>query len=271
MATAVFLHAHPDDEAIATGGTMALAAEAGHRVILVFATRGECGEPVEGVLEDGEQLGDRRERESERAGKILGAQRVAFLGYRDSGMMGEPTNDDPTCFWAADEDEAAGRLASILREEEADLITIYDDHGGYGHPDHIQVHRVGRAAAARAGVSQVFESTMNRDHIRRAIGAAIEAGAADDDLRERHATLDDDHEPFGTPERELTHALDVRAMLDRKREAMEAHASQIGPDSFFIAMDDERFADAFGTEWYIAHGAVRVGPPFAADLFADFP
>src|SRR5690606_28839417 len=136
----------PDDESIGTGGTLARAAAEGHRVVLVFATRGELGEVTDAFLDDGEQLGDRREAECHASAAVLGAQRVAFLGYRDSGMMGEPSNDDEQCFWQADVDEAADRLAAILRDEDADVITIYDDHGGYGHPDHIQVHRVGVAA-----------------------------------------------------------------------------------------------------------------------------
>ncbi len=141
MATLVTFHAHPDDEAIETGGTMRLAAAAGHDVVLVTATRGECGEPVPGVLAEGEELWERRVAETHAAAEILGATRVEFLGYRDSGMMGEPTNDDPACFWQADVEEAAGRLASILRDVGADVLTIYDDHGGYGHPDHIKLHQ----------------------------------------------------------------------------------------------------------------------------------
>ena len=144
-------HAHPDDESIATAGTLARAAAAGHRVVLVFATRGELGEPVPGVLEPGEQLAMRRSAECYASAAVLGAKRVEFLGYTDSGMMGEPSNDAPYCFWQADVEHAARRLAVILDEEEPDVLTIYDDNGGYGHPDHIQVHRVGRRAAELAG------------------------------------------------------------------------------------------------------------------------
>src|SRR5688500_3649860 len=147
MATLVCFHAHPDDEAIATGGTMAKAAADGHRVILVTATKGEHGEVVEGFLDPGEELWQRREQEVADACKALGVARHEFLGYTDSGMMGEPENDAPGSFWRADLDEAARRLADILDEEEADILTVYDDTGGYGHPDHIQVHRVGVRAA----------------------------------------------------------------------------------------------------------------------------
>ncbi|NNE74895.1 MAG: GlcNAc-PI de-N-acetylase [Acidimicrobiales bacterium] len=270
MATAVFFHAHPDDEAIATGGTMALAAEAGHRVVLVLATQGEQGEPIEGVLADGEQLGDRRAAEVADAAAILGVHRYEFLGYRDSGMMGEPTNDEPDCFWQADLDEAADRLADILREESADVLTVYDSHGGYGHPDHIQVHRVGIEAATRAGVERVFESTMNRTRIMAMVDAMIEADLADADMKERRANMDD--EPFGSPESSLTHCIDVAAIAGRKKAAMAAHASQIGPDAFFLTMPDDQFAASFGREWYIARfdgsAADRKAGEFATNLFS---
>ncbi|MCY3952724.1 MAG: PIG-L family deacetylase, partial [bacterium] len=136
MATLVCFHAHPDDEAIATGGTMAKAAAAGHRVVLVLATRGEEGEQIPGVVPDGEDLGAWRERETRDSAAVLGCHRVVFLGYRDSGMAGVPTNDAPESFWQADVNEAARRLAGILATEGADVLTIYDSHGGYGHPDH---------------------------------------------------------------------------------------------------------------------------------------
>jgi LmbE family N-acetylglucosaminyl deacetylase len=161
MATLVSFHAHPDDEAIACAGTMARAAAEGHRVVIVFGTRGERGEVIEGFLSPDEPLWQRRVAESHEAARIMGAHRVEFLGYTDSGMMGEPSNDDPACFWRADVEEAASRLAAILGEEEADALTIYDEIGGYGHPDHIQVHRVGVRAAERAGLAAVYEATFN--------------------------------------------------------------------------------------------------------------
>jgi len=167
MATLVCFHAHPDDEAIATGGTMTLAAASGHRVVLVTATRGEKGEPEPGVLVEGEQLWERRVVETHQAAELMGLDRVEFLGYEDSGMIGEPSNDNPLCFWQADVEEASQRLAKLLIEVNADVLTIYDSHGGYGHPDHIQVHRVGRRAAEIAGVERVYQSTMNRDRILR--------------------------------------------------------------------------------------------------------
>lgn len=250
MATLVSFHAHPDDESIATGGTIARAVAEGHRVVLVFGTRGECGEVAEGFLLDGESLGERRVAEVEASAAALGAQRVEFLGYRDSGMMGEPTNDEPSCFWQADVEDAAARLAAILRDEGAEVLTVYDDHGGYGHPDHIQVHRVGHRAAALAGTPRVYESTMNRDHLRRLLAEAAasdpEAGSPDSEVPD----LDDDAE-FGSPESIITTTVDVAAWLPQKRASMAAHASQIPDDSFFLAMPEDRFALAFGSEWFI--------------------
>src|SRR5918997_5598527 len=126
MATLVTFHAHPDDESIATGGVMAKAADEGHRVVLVVATRGEHGEVAEGFLDPGEELWQRRVQETLACAEILGVARVEFLGYVDSGMIGTPENDAPDCFWQADVDEAAHRLAAILTEEQADVLTAYD-------------------------------------------------------------------------------------------------------------------------------------------------
>jgi LmbE family N-acetylglucosaminyl deacetylase len=268
MATLVCFHAHPDDESIATAGTMAAAAAAGHRVVLVCATRGEHGEVVEGVLDDGEQLGVRRTTETFDAADALGVQRVEFLGHLDSGMMGEPENDHRGAFWQADVDQAAHRLAAVLFEEEADVLTIYDDHGGYGHPDHIQVHRVGARAAGLAGVSRVYESTMNRTRIAESIMAQVEAGLIDLDEWDGPDPSGLEGESFGSPDEIITHAVDVTDHLAAKRAAMAAHASQIGPDHFFLAMDDDVFSQAMGTEWYIAHGETRDGGPQVDDLFA---
>ena len=252
MATAVFFHAHPDDEAIATGGTMAKAAKEGHRVVLVCATRGEHGEVAEGFLDDGEQLWERRVKELEAAGAVLGAQRVEFLGYVDSGMMGTPENDAAECFWKADVEEAAARLADILREEQADVLTCYDEHGNYGHPDHIQVHRVGVRAAELAGVQKVYEATIDRDYVRSLIAMATDLG-----LEVQDGTVPPNPEEFtmGVPGDQITTRVDVRDFLETKKSAMRAHASQIAETSFFLSMPDVAFEATWGTECYILRGA----------------
>ena len=193
MATLVFFHAHPDDEAISTGGLMATAADAGHRVVLVVATRGEHGEPVPGVLAAGEPLWQRRVAETHVSAEILGVDAVHFLGYVDSGMMGTATNALPESFWQAEMEDAAARLAAILVEEGADLLSIYDDHGTYGHPDHVKVHHVGVKAADLVGLApdRVFEATVNRDHIKE-LRAAV---------TERHSPDAMDDEGVGHPRR----------------------------------------------------------------------
>ncbi|MBV8160662.1 MAG: PIG-L family deacetylase [Acidimicrobiia bacterium] len=246
MATLVSFHAHPDDEAIPTGGTLAKAASEGHRVVLVFGTRGEHGEVEDGFLDAGETLAERRVQETLRSAQILGAARVEFLGYVDSGMMGTPQNEEPASFWQADLEEAAARLASILAQEEADVLTVYDDHGVYGHPDHIQVHRVGVRAAELAGTRRVYESTGNRDAI---LAGMLEARAMGVELPgdlDPNAFAD-----FGVTDAEITTVVDVTDYLDVKRASMRAHASQIADTSFFLAIPEEFFARAFGQEWYI--------------------
>jgi LmbE family N-acetylglucosaminyl deacetylase len=247
MATLVSFHAHPDDECIACGGVIRKAAEQGHRVVLVVATRGEQGEAPDGFLAAGEELWQRRVAETQAAADILGVQRVEFLGYRDSGMMGTPANEAPGSFWTAPVEEAAGKLAALLAEEDADVLTCYDDNGGYGHPDHIQVHRVGMRAAELAGTPRVYQSTINRDQIER--GRELFASQADG-----IEMPEEDPDVFGKPESVITAAVDVSPYLEYKRQAMRAHASQISEQSFFLAMPDDAFRYAFGTEWFIRDG-----------------
>lgn len=263
MATLVSFHAHPDDESIQTGGTLAHAARDGHRVVLVFATRGEHGEVAEGVLAPGETLGERRERECHRSGEVLGAARVAFLDYADSGMVGTPENDLPGSFWSADVDEAGERLAGILREEGADVLTIYDDNGIYGHPDHIQVHRVGVRAAERSAVPVVAQHTINRDWMVRGMRRLVAAGQADGSAR----LPAPDAPRWGRPERLITHRVDVADVADRKRAAMRAHASQMGPDHFMLTMPDAMFALGMGTEFYIVDPVPN--PASAPEVFEE--
>jgi LmbE family N-acetylglucosaminyl deacetylase len=267
VATVVFLHAHPDDEALATGGTMARMADEGHRVVLVVATSGEEGEPVPGVLATGESLGDRRVAELAEAAEILGVERLVNLGYRDSGMVGEDANGHPDCFWQAEVDEAAAYLASALADEAPDVLVVYDPNGGYGHPDHIQVHRVGHRWAEMADIDRVRWVTMNRDAIRTSIEAALadEDSWSDDGMLEQRRDRAES-ESFGMPDAEITHAIDVSTVIGRKRAAIAAHASQIAPESFFLAMPDEQFASAFGTEWFVDPGNPRRGGPQRTDL-----
>jgi LmbE family N-acetylglucosaminyl deacetylase len=249
MSTLVVFHAHPDDEAIATGGTMAKAAAAGHRVVLVVATRGERGEVADDYLEPGEELWQRRVEETHAAAAVLGASRVEFLGYVDSGMVDTPANDDPACFWQADVEEAARRLADILEDERADILTAYDENGVYGHPDHVQVHRVGVRAAQLAGTPKVYLNTVDKDFMERSFADLIESGAG------VPGDLDPNDLNLGVAHELITTTVDVVDYLDVKRKAMAAHGSQISETSFFLAMAPEMFKTAFGQEWYILVGA----------------
>jgi LmbE family N-acetylglucosaminyl deacetylase len=247
--TAVFLHAHPDDECVLTAGTMVQLAAAGNRIVLVVATRGEHGEVDDGVvLADGETLGQHRTVELEAAASVLGVSRVEWLGYVDSGMDDTPTNDLAGAFWLADIDEAAGRLAAILRDEQAATLVVYDDHGGYGHPDHVQVHRVGVRAAELAGTPVVYEATIDRDRLVAQMHAAKDEGL--EGLPEELPSDD-----FGVTADLVTTRVDVTSVVKTKRQAMACHRSQISETSFWLAMDDEPFAAVFGTEEYIRRGA----------------
>jgi LmbE family N-acetylglucosaminyl deacetylase len=244
-ATLVCFHAHPDDEAILTGGTMARAAADGHRVVVVFATRGDHGEVAEGVLSESEALADRRDDEARRAAEILGVARVEFLDYRDSGMADTNTNHAEGSFWTADVEAAAARLARILEEERADVFTTYDERGGYGHPDHVQAHRVGVRAAELAGTKRVYAATVSRQHF-----LTI--------ARDQFSELSPDAQPpnpedfdLGVDESRITTLIDVSSVIDTKRAAMAAHASQIPDESFFLALGPDNFLRTFGLEWYI--------------------
>ena len=261
--TMVCFHAHPDDEVITTGGTIARATAEGHRVVLVFATRGELGLVPEDL--GAETLGDRRTREAREAADLLGVQQVEYLEYQDSGMAGDATNDDPGTFWTADVEEAAQRLAAILEREAAEVVTIYDDHGGYHHPDHIQVHRVGVRATELAGTPRVYEATADADHFSEQIRAMRDV--IPPEMAEEMPKPEEFESNFSATEL-ITTRVDVRPYLAAKRAALALHSSQVDETSFFLQMPEEAFALAFGTEWFIRSGQTRDGA-FETDIFTD--
>jgi LmbE family N-acetylglucosaminyl deacetylase len=266
VSTIVFLHAHPDDEASQTSGAMARAAAEGHRVVVVFATGGEHGEMPAGGLPDGEALVDWRRREAQASADVLGVQRIEWLGYVDSGMSGWEQNSATGAFHGADLDEAAGRLATLLDEERADVLVGYDWHGGYGHPDHVKVHPVShRAAELAARRPRLFESTLNRTELSAFFKLAREMGMEGD--WDPDAPMDDGN-PFGTPEDEITWQIDVSGFLDRKRASLEAHRSQATDIEQFLTMPPDVFGAFFGHEHLIepgVDGPMRRGWPFGAE------
>jgi N-acetyl-1-D-myo-inositol-2-amino-2-deoxy-alpha-D-glucopyranoside deacetylase len=282
----LLVHAHPDDESIATGATMAKYAAEGAGVTLVTCTLGELGEIIPPELThlaadaDG-GLGQYRIGELNAACEALGVTDHRFLGgpgrWRDSGMMGLPTNDARDSFWQADVDEAAGELLNVIREVRPQVLISYDDNGFYGHPDHIQAHRVARRAFELAdGLVVKFYATAVP---RSVLAAGIEEmrGAAErgdpvpggaDFTRVESA----DDLPFGVPDDQVTTEIDATAYLDQKVAAMRAHATQIAVDSPFFAFSNNVGQRAFGREYYTLLSDPR-GPgsgPYRreTDLFA---
>lgn len=249
MSTLVCFHAHPDDECIGTGGTIARASADGHRVVLVVATNGDHGETPADMPANTTLVEVRRE-ETMRSAEALGIHRVVWLGYEDSGMTGWEQNAFPGAFCNASLDEAAQKLAEVLREENATVLTTYDWHGGYGHPDHIMVHKVGHRAAELAEV-RVLEGTMNRDQMRRGIDAARAAGLLPEGEGFNPDGPADDGNPMGSLESEINYKVNITPFISQKRAAMKCHASQLSDSSFFMLMDDNTFAMQFGHEWFI--------------------
>ncbi|MFZ2012519.1 MAG: PIG-L family deacetylase [Nocardioides sp.] len=252
MTTIVFCHAHPDDEASQTSGAMARASAQGDRVVVVFATNGEHGE-VPADLADGETVAAYRRREADASARILGLDRVVWLGYADSGMSGWDQNHHEDSFHGADLDEAARRLADILDEEDADVLVGYDWHGNYGHPDHVKVHHLAhRAADLAERRPRLLESTLNRTELARLVALGREAGVDVADF-DPDAPMDDGN-PLGMPEDEISWRVDVTAQLDQRHAALEAHRSQATDIESFLAMPPEVFAAMFGHEHYVEPG-----------------
>lgn len=246
-ATVVFLHAHPDDEAIFTGGTIRLLADAGHRVVLVVATAGEAGVLRPGVAAP-DDLGRLRLDETAAAAELLGVHTVAALGYRDSGMDGS----EPGGFAGVPVPRAAERLASVLDDLDvvADALVTYDPAGIYGHPDHVAAHLVGLAAAAELGTPLVYESTVDREYLHFVeTHVVVEAGVPD-----RPPGLGLAATALGLSTVEIDTAVDVRPVLDAKRAAMAAHASQLPESSSPMRLAGAGFAEVYGVEWYRRRG-----------------
>jgi LmbE family N-acetylglucosaminyl deacetylase len=275
--TIVAFHAHPDDEALLTAGTMARAAAEGHRVVLVLATDGGAGLAAAELSRDG-HLGDRRLEEAQRSAAALGVARVEWLGYADSGSGPEPDPDSPggARFCRAPLEEAAERLAAVLRTEQADLLLSYDAHGGYGHRDHVRVHEVGARAAEIARTPRVLEATVPRDTIVRAVRALG-----------RVYRFPDEFDPTSferafSARSEITHRINVRRYAGAKRAAMRAHASQAtggGAASAgaggqtgdrtlaaFLRIPRPVYDLVFGREWF-RDPAVAPGEPVRTEIF----
>jgi LmbE family N-acetylglucosaminyl deacetylase len=252
--TLVAFHAHPDDEALLSAGTLARAAADGHRVVLVLATSGDAGLVGSDVLDGAEDLGSRRASEAQASAAALGVARLVLLGYGDSGseQRDDATNWPEGSFRAAGIDEAADRLADVLRDEGADLLVADDANGGYGHPDHLQVNRVAAAAAAATGVP-FLQVTIDREFLSGGIDLARGMG-----LEVPDGFVPPDVSAWYTAHDDITHTVDAGPALAAKRASMAAHATQAtgAPDTvrtlaIFLDLPEEIFAIAFSQEWFV--------------------
>jgi len=245
MATVVAFHAHPDDEVLLTGGTLAGAVAAGHRVVIVVATDGQVTAVSSGLPT---RMGELRA-----SAAVLGVQRVEHLGYADSGhgAVLYPDPPDRMRFVRADTEEAAGRLAALLREEHADVLLSYDPNGGYGHRDHVKVHAVGKRAAELAGVGTVLEATLPREVVERlarlASALRIPLPFSTDALCAAYS-----------PGSAITHRIDVRRFARQKQAALAAHRSVVNGGSrlalvmrVLVRLPVAVFGLLLGREWFV--------------------
>lgn len=245
----VFLHAHPDDEAILTGATLAKASAAGLRTVVLYATRGDAGETTADL--GGESLGERRAREAVAACNGLGVSRVEWLGYADSGMAGTATNADAAAFCNAIVATVAAEVLTLLGEERIVAVVGYDGNGTYGHPDHLQVHRLARALAASGRAGRLIEATYNREYL---------------------ATLPDSdgtvNPAFAASEADLTHFVQGDAWFRAKMEAVKCHWSQAPANRRSgTRRSIQSWRARFGTEWFIVEDGTRGLPEPLGGLF----
>jgi LmbE family N-acetylglucosaminyl deacetylase len=264
--TFMAVHAHPDDEASSSGGVLALLGAQGVRTVLVTCTNGEYGDAPGGVKphaddHDADAVAQIRAGELDAAVAALGVTRLVRLGYRDSGMRGWPQNDDPRAFWTTPVRDAARRLAEVMREERPQVVMTYNEHGFYGHPDHIQAHRVTMAALALvdyeptvyfnaipSSVMDRWRERWEREERERAAAAAARGEVVEPEVED--LTIDGEPLELGTPDESIDAAIDVSAVADAKYDALAAHASQMA-DSFWLKMSREEFAAVMGTEWFV--------------------
>jgi len=281
--TFLAVHAHPDDEASSSGGLYRLLADQGARTVLVTCTNGECGDAPDGAKpdadhHDGDEVAAIRAVELNNAVKILGIDRLVRLGYRDSGMKGWPQNNDPESFWATPVEVAAAKLAETLMEERPQVIMTYNEHGFYGHPDHIQAHRITLAALKMIDYEPTLYfnaipdsvMVMWRERWEQEDRERAEADAAKGIVREPDVP-DPDEEEFemGTPDDQISATIDISAVNGAKFDALEAHVSQIG-DSFWMKMGRERFIETMRTEWFVRVTNPKNVQGNVDDIFAGY-
>jgi LmbE family N-acetylglucosaminyl deacetylase len=259
------VHAHPDDEAISTGGVLARCSDEGVRTVLVTCTNGELGDAPGGVKpgEPGhtpDAVAAMRRSELDESCRVLGVDHLERLGYHDSGMMGWPSNDAPDAFWRADADAASGRLAVLLERYRPQVVVTYDEHGFYGHPDHIQAHRITVAAIRTTGIPEkLYYPAIPASALPRLAAALADNGVEPpDDLADGVLT---------TPDDQIGAVVDCSAVAGRKYDSLAAHASQ-AENIFFLGLGRELFSELFREEAFV-RAQDRTGAPVPeSDLFA---
>jgi len=253
---ALLVHAHPDDETINNGATMAMYAALGADVTLVTCTRGEEGEVLveehsHKAASNDDLLGEHRVLELADAMKELGIKDFRFLGepstqYRDSGMMGTEPNERPDCFWQADFDTATNQLVKVIDEVKPHVLITYDEFGGYGHPDHIQAHRIAMAASEKSQwqISKIYWNVMPRSVIQEGIDKMKELGS------DFFGAESADDLPFAKDDSFVTTLIDGNSYVEQKMAAMRAHATQIAVDGPFFALSNNLGLQVWGHEYY---------------------
>lgn len=297
----LLVHAHPDDESIGQGATMAKYAAEGRGVTLVTCTAGEMGEILVSDLvhlaaDQEDRLGEHRRGELDAAMKVLGVTDHRFLGgfgtYRDSGMQwhedGHAVAADTiheNAFWHADLTEAANHLVAVIREVRPQVLVTYDEFGGYGHPDHIQAHRVAMYAAQLAAapsyrrdlgeawdIAKIYWGAMSESRLRESLRRIREAG---DTTTFEGMDPDGDLPPFFRPDEDISCEVDASAFVEQKLDALRAHATQITTDGPFFALSNGKGAEAFGREQYRlvrgTPGDTAGDSGWESDLFAGIP
>jgi N-acetyl-1-D-myo-inositol-2-amino-2-deoxy-alpha-D-glucopyranoside deacetylase len=303
--TLMTVHAHPDDETIGTGGVMAKAVADGRRVVLVTCTRGEMGEIVVPELDTPEnhrRLAELRSVELEAAMAELGVTEWDNLGYRDSDMMGRPGNLDPRSFWQANLDEAIGRLVWLIRRYRPDVVTTYNDFGGYGHPDHIRTHLVGIGAYERAGDPGWYQKQLASDYggdgpsladgglapwaprklyeqaspasMRRKMAEILDRrgmqspwAPPSDATPEQLVEFEERFSRMTVPDEAVTTWVDVSPFLDVRWRALSKHVTQISPTGPFFAIGLEGWRELGAKETFILRDARVPTDPPETDLF----
>ena len=289
------VHAHPDDETIGTGGTMAKAVRDGRRVVLVTGTRGELGEIVVKEMDTPDnhrRLAEIRAGELEAAMGVVGVTEWENLGYRDSGMMGEPGNLDPRSYWQADLDQAAKRLVWLIRTYRPDVVTTYNSFGGYGHPDHIRTHDVAVRAFPRAGDPDWYPEQISEGGLEpwapaklyeQAIPASVrnamnerlaELGVDSfwlppkDATPEAQAEFEERMAKMLVPDEAITTWVDVADTVDLKWEAIRKHVTQISDESPFMRFGLDGWRKFWAKEAYLLRESRVETPKPESDLFA---